>query len=154
MKKTVLISSVGIAAFIPAVLFCKELGGNTAAVSPATMQNKIEISAGGIEFSVTLHNNPTAASFAELLPLVLNMADLNRNEKYAILPLPLKGHSANPGRIESGDIMLYGPSTIVIFYESFETPYSYVKIGKIDNPAGLKKALGMGDVEVTIRKIM
>jgi hypothetical protein len=45
--------------------------------------------------------------------------------------------------------MLYGSSTLVLFYESFTTTYRYTKIGQVDDPAGLKVALGSGNVAVT-----
>lgn len=44
--------------------------------------------------------------------------------------------------------MLYGSSTIVIFYKTFETSYSYTKIGHVDDVANLQQALGTGSVRV------
>lgn len=48
--------------------------------------------------------------------------------------------------------MLYGPSCVVLFYESFATPYSYTRIGKAENAEGLAQALGSGDVRVRFEK--
>ena len=45
----------------------------------------------------------------------------------------LPTNSTNPKHIKSGDIMLYGNNCLVIFYKSFDTNYSYTKIGHIDN---------------------
>jgi len=56
------------------------------------------------------------------------------------------------GTIEVGDILLYGSSTIVVFYKKFDTPYSYTKIGKIDKVDGLEAALGAGNVKVRFGK--
>lgn len=36
------------------------------------------------------------------------------------------------------------------FYETFTTSYSYVPIGRAEDKNGLKKALGNGDIQVTI----
>ena len=49
-----------------------------------------------------------------------------------IKDLKLLTNSYKPGRVEAGDVMLYGDDCLVIFYESFDTEYSYTKIGYID----------------------
>ena len=48
--------------------------------------------------------------------------------------------------------MLYGSSTIVLFYESFDTSYAYSRIGRLDAPDRLAEMLGAGDVTVTFAK--
>lgn len=59
--------------------------------------------------------------------------ELNGNEKYIYMDSSLPINSSNPKHIEVGDIMLYGSNCLVIFYKSFDTNYSYTKIGHIDN---------------------
>ncbi len=109
---------------------------------------QITLTVSGKQFTATLENNATANAFTEMLPLTLNMKELNANEKFAELPKSLPTNQYNPGTIQVGDILLYGSSTIVVFYKKFDTPYSYTKIGKIDKNNGLEDALGKGKVEV------
>lgn len=111
---------------------------------------KITIQAGEKTFTATLLDNEAAEKFFSLLPLTVTMTDLNRNEKYYRLPQNLPTNASNPGTIRNGDLMLWGANTVVIFYETFATSYSYTSLGKIDNPTGLKEALGSGDVKVVI----
>lgn len=91
----------------------------------------------GKEYTINLEDNETANSFANLLPQELNMSELNGNEKYIYLDTTLPTNSSNPNRINAGDVMLYGDNCLVIFYKSFDTSYSYTKIGHIDNLSNL-----------------
>ena len=88
-------------------------------------------------------------AFKALLPLSVNMSELNGNEKLFRLPAGLPTRASTPASIRSGDVMLYGSNTVVLFYKSFPTTYSYTPIGRIDDPAGLERALGAGSVTVT-----
>lgn len=114
------------------------------------MRDTLIIKVGGKEFTATLLDNPTASAFKAMLPLTINMTELNGNEKYFRLSNNLQTNASNPGTINSGDLMLWGSNTLVLFYESFSTSYSYTKLGKITNVTGLVAALGTGNVTVTI----
>ncbi len=59
------------------------------------------------------------------------MKDLNKNEKYVYLNESLPTNKYYPKHIQKGDVMLYEDNCIVIFYKSFDTNYSYTKIGSI-----------------------
>lgn len=114
------------------------------------MENgKIKIKVNSQTFTATLLDNDSAVAFKQLLPITINMTELHGNEKYYDLPNRIPTKSSNPGTIHNGDLMLYGSNTLVLFYKTFSTSYSYTKIGSIDDPTGLEKALGNGNVSVT-----
>ena len=80
------------------------------------------------------------------------MNELNGNEKYHYLDSSLPTNSYQPGTIHAGDLMLYGNNCVVLFYETFNSSYSYTRIGSIDDPSGLAAALGSGNVSVRFEK--
>lgn len=108
----------------------------------------IAIQVGDASFSGTLYENDAASALVELLPLTLDMSDLNGNEKYYYLPEDLPANSTSPGHIQSGDLMLYGGNCLVLFYEDFDTGYSYTPLGRLVGHEGLAEALGRGNVSV------
>jgi len=115
-----------------------------------SMSDTLVIKIGSKEFTATLLDNPTATAFKAMVPLTMNMTELNSNEKYFDLSKTLATNASNPGKINTGDLLLYGSKTLVLFYKAFSTSYSYTKLGKIDNPSGLAEALGSGNVVVII----
>lgn len=117
--------------------------------SKSAMSNTVTIRIGDETFVATLVDNLTASAFKALLPLSVNMSELNGNEKLFRLPASLPAQPSTPPSIRTGDLMLYGSNTLVLFYKSFATTYSYTRIGRIDDPAGLERALGAGSVTVT-----
>ncbi len=110
---------------------------------------KIKITVNSQSFTATLLDNNSAKAFKEMLPLTINMTELNGNEKYYDMPNSLPTNSSNPESIKNGDLMLYGSRTLVLFYKTFSTSYRYTKLGAIDDVAGLASALGSGNVTVT-----
>lgn len=112
--------------------------------------NTVTLRIGDETFVATLVDNPTASALKALLPLSVRMSELNGNEKFFRLPASLPTQPSRPSSIQTGDLMLYGSDTLVLFYKSFATTYSYTRIGRIDDPAGLERALGPGSVIVTL----
>jgi hypothetical protein len=102
----------------------------------------------GRRYSITSTDNAAARAFVAQLPLTLDMSDLNGNEKYAALPRALPTSANRPGTIRTGDLMLYGADTLVVFYSTFTSPYSYTRLGRVDNPTDLSQTLGTHSVRI------
>lgn len=113
------------------------------------MNSKIRIKIGSSTFSATLLNNDTVTAFKALLPMTINMVELNGNEKYFNLSANLPTNTSNPSAIQTGDLMMYGAKTLVLFYKSFSTSYNYTSLGHIDDTTGLSTAVGDGNVSIT-----
>lgn len=113
------------------------------------MNREIRISIGDTHYTATLADNPAARAFAALLPVTVTMTEMNGNEKYYNLSGNLPTDTFRPGTIHAGDLLLWGANTVVLFYETFSSAYSYTRLGKIDNPDGLAAALGRGNARIT-----
>jgi len=116
---------------------------------------KIKITAAGKIHTATMMDNVTTEAFMKMLPLSMKMFELNHNEKYCKLPQQLPGKAVRPGTIHAGDLMIWDGDykSLVLFYKTFSSQYSYVKLGTVDNPDALAGALGSGDVEVKFEKL-
>ena len=110
--------------------------------------SSFQLTIGDTVFAAELANNATAQAFNALLPLTLNMTELNGNEKYNYLSTTLPTNPSCPGTIHNGDILLYGNKCVVVFYKTFNTSYSYTKIGRITDPSALENVVGSGAVSI------
>src|SRR5437868_4648239 len=148
MKQLLFLAFLGVS-----LVSCASCSKN--AVTPTSNNNtnptgsKIKIKIGNSTYTATLYDNQAANAFKSFLPLTLNMIELNGNEKYVDLSRSLPTNASNPGTIQNGDLMLYGSSTLVLFYKTFSTSYSYTKLVRIDDVTGLVAALGSGNIKVS-----
>ncbi len=97
------------------------------------VNSSMKVTINNKEYNLILEDSETVRKFIELLPKEFNMSELNGNEKYVYMEDSLPTNSSNPGHINAGDVMLYGDNCLVIFYKSFDTSYSYTRIGHIEN---------------------
>ena len=118
----------------------------TGCTNTTTINNKesdlkmsnIKVTINDKTYTLKLEDNDTTEEFINLLPQEFTMNELNGNEKYVYMEKSLTTNSYNPKHIEQGDVMLYGDNCLVIFYKSFDTSYTYTKIGHIDNLSELE----------------
>jgi hypothetical protein len=110
----------------------------------------INLTIGSKTFTVRLSDHASSRALLAILPMELTMIELNGNENYYQMPNRLPTNSQDVGTIKTGELMLYGSDTLVLFYKSFRTSYSYTKLGYIEDVSGLANALGSGSVQVTL----
>ena len=110
---------------------------------------KINLTINNKTFSATLENNVTTRELISMFPMTLNMSELNSNEKYNYLDTDLTTNSSRQSRINAGDIKLYGSNCLVVFYESFNTSYSYTNLATVDDVDSFVSELGNGSVTIT-----
>ena len=113
---------------------------------------KINLIVNDKTFTATLDRNQTVNELISMFPMTLHMSDLHANEKYNYLSSSLTTNSNIPGRINAGDIKLFGNNCLVVFYESFSTSYSYTDLGKVDNVDEFIAELGSGSVSIRFEK--
>lgn len=111
-------------------------------------ETRMWMTVGERRFAITLADTDAARAFAAQLPLTLDMAELNGNEKHADLSQALPTDASRPGTIHNGDLMLYGSNTVVVFYETFRSSYSYTRLGRVEAPDDLSRVLGQRSTRV------
>ena len=84
-------------------------------------------------YEIVLENNETVSKLLTLLPISIEMQELNENEKYVYLDTVFPNHPEKIQTIQKGDLMLYQENCLVLFYKNFTTNYSYTKIGHVKN---------------------
>jgi len=123
-------------------------GTDTVSPTARPEEARIWMSVGERRFAIQLIDNAAARAFSAQLPLTLDTSELNGNEKHADLPKPLTANASRPVTIRNGDLMLYGADTLVVFYLTFQSSYSYTRLGRVDDPSDLAGALGPRGVRV------
>jgi len=110
----------------------------------------VVITVGQQDFIAKFYENEASEYLMNQMPFTLTMSDLNNNEKYYRFSENLPEMTTErPEIIHEGEIMSWNSYTLVLFYQTFINSYGgYSRIGVIEDPAGLREALGGEDVEV------
>ena len=116
-----------------------------------TDMKQIVLSFNGHTYPATLADNSSAEAFVELLkggPLTVSAHDYGSFEKVGDLGTTLP---RNDEKITTspGDIILYQGNQITVYYA--QNSWNFTRLGRIDDPTGLREALGGGNVEITFQ---
>lgn len=112
--------------------------------------DKITLAFNNHTYTATLANNSSAAALKELLKngsLTIEAHDFGNFEKVGEIGQTLPANDENIVT-EAGDLILYQGTRFVVYYDT--NTYNFTRLGKIDNPNGLKEALGSGNVTITV----
>lgn len=120
--------------------------------SDVDKQNKMNIKIGENSYTATLVDNSSTQALKEILSrgsLSIKMSDYGSMEKVGNIGESLPSNDEQI-TTEAGDIILYQGNALVIYYDTND--WNFTRIGKIDDitQEELKKALGTGDVTVTL----
>lgn len=121
--------------------------------APGPAMPEVRITIGEQSFIAVLQDTPASQALLQRLPLMLDMQELNGNEKYFRFADALPTDAETPDAIGAGELMLYGEDCLVLFYADHPTSYSYTRLGAIENTEGLAEALGSGNVTVTFEAV-
>ncbi len=114
---------------------------------------QITLTFNGHTYTATLEKNAAVDAFVALLrenggSITISAGDYGGWEKVGPLGQALPCDDVQT-TTSVGDFVLYSGDQIVLFYGS--NSWSYTRLGRINDPGGLREALGDGDVDITFR---
>lgn len=115
-------------------------------------ERQMKLQIGDETFTATLADNSSAEALMEMLkegPITIDMQDYAKMEKVGSLGTNLPRNDEQI-TTEPGDLILYQGNALVIYYAP--NSWNFTRIGKINDVTAeeLKKALGTGNVKITL----
>lgn len=125
----------------------------TAAAEEDTQMTRLQLTFNGHTYAATLAENSSAQAFVQLLQeqggaMTVDMSDYGSFEKVGPLGTTLPRNDEQI-TTSAGDIILYLGSSITVYYD--KNSWNFTRLGRLDDPEGLKEALGNGDVSITFQ---
>ncbi len=138
---------------------CESISLDSAAETPdisdqeEPSMNQITLTFNGHTYPATLEDNASAQALVQVIrdsggAMTVHMNEYGGWEKVGPLGQTLPSSDVQT-TTAPGDFVLYSSDQIVLFYGP--NSWAYTRLGRIDDPAGLKEALGAGDVDVTFQ---
>lgn len=109
----------------------------------------LKITVGDYELFATFEDNSSAEEFRDLLaqgPITVEMEDYGGFEKVGSLGVTLTRNDTQITTVP-GDVILYQGDQITVYYGT--NTWSFTRLARINDPAGLQDKLGSGAVRVT-----
>lgn len=131
---------------LPAHSAMEPAKGAASASSPIASAFETPVTLNGTTLSIRWEKNPTAEALLAEFPLTTTLKELNGNEKFVRLPAHFPSDPQPVHTIHAGDVMLFEDNCLVIFYQDFQTTYTYTRLGRITDPTHLAKTMGEGTV--------
>ncbi|AXQ78472.1 hypothetical protein DDV21_004960 [Streptococcus chenjunshii] len=113
---------------------------------------KITITVNRQPFQMDLADNKTAAAFAGLLPLELDMQDVNGNEKFYLLTDSLPQDPRPCRQITAGSLLLYQTNELTFFYDETASSFKFSEIGSVNDIKGFSQAMSGRAVTVSFEE--
>jgi hypothetical protein len=141
---------------LASLIGCASISGataQTAAQQKDARPMKIRLILNSQTLQATLHDNPSARDFYNLLPLRLTLEDYAATEKIAYPPRKLSTTGAPEGFTPSvGDIAYYAPwGNLALFHKGFHYSSGLVSLGKFDS--GVEPLKAPGKLAVVIERV-
>ena len=117
--------------------------------APDEEEPMLRITVGDYAMTAAFADNSSAEAFRELLaqgPVTVEMEDYGGFEKVGPLGTTLTRNDVQI-TTKPGDVILYQGNQITIYYGT--NTWSFTRLARIDDPAGLREKLGEGTVSVT-----
>ncbi|MBE6989530.1 MAG: hypothetical protein E7426_02125 [Ruminococcaceae bacterium] len=102
------------------------------------------------EFPFLWEENYTVEKLLMRPTLSFTLQELNGCLKYIMLQPPLPYQPQIADDIRSGDLVLYGNSWLVLFYNPLVAPMNVTRLGRLEDTAGLEEMVGPGSVSLEL----